>query len=331
VLEIRDVDVTDEAQLHQWYDVWAASQSHRPEAMVESWENARVALPRPHPMFRFELLAAYDGETAVGAGLVNLPMADNLTVSYCDLGTAPEHRGRGVGTALLAEAERRSRAAGRERALFEVFSPDGGPTGDSRFAEARGCSVANREDTKAVDLAAAEGRWPELEAEVAEALGDYRVVTWRDRCPGELVESFGLALSRVMSLIPQGELDLEDTEWDVQKVRSLEERRLEIGLATFESAAVDAGGTVVGLTGVRVNRNDPRVAHIGITMVLPEHRGHRLGLATKLASHRALRAAVPECRLVATSNSELNTHMSAINEALGYHRLETLIEYHKRV
>jgi hypothetical protein len=64
-------------------------------------------------------------------------------------------------------------------------------------------------------------------------------------------------------------------------------------------------------------------------MVLPEHRGHRLGLATKLASHRALREAVPDCRLVATSNAEVNTHMNAINDVMGYRQLETLVEYQK--
>ena len=66
-------------------------------------------------------------------------------------------------------------------------------------------------------------------------------------------------------------------------------------------------------------------------MVLPEHRGHRLGLATKLASHRALRAAVPACRLVTTSNAEVNMHMNAINEAIGYRLVETLVEYHRTI
>jgi hypothetical protein len=66
-------------------------------------------------------------------------------------------------------------------------------------------------------------------------------------------------------------------------------------------------------------------------MVLPEHRGHRLGLATKLATHRAVRAAFPECHLVVTSNAEVNTHMNAINDALGYEVLEDLLEYHRRL
>ena len=53
------------------------------------------------------------------------------------------------------------------------------------------------------------------------------------------------------------------------------------------------------------------------------------GSAVKLASHRALRAEVPECELVVTSNADVNAHMNAINESLGYRQLETLLEYHR--
>ena len=288
----------------------------------------------PPTDFEVELIGARDAGTLVGVALLNLPVEDNLTVAYADLVTHAAHRRRGVGTALLDELERRSRAAGRDRLLTEVFVPAGQEstrTGDQMFAEARGYAVANREGMKALRLDQADNRWPELEAEVDAALGDYRVVTWRDACPEEYVESFGHALSRVMSLIPQGDLDLEDREWTVDRVRRAEKHRVDIGMVTVESAAVAQDGTVVGLTGVRANLADPRVARIGVTMVLPEHRGHRLGLATKLASHRALREQVPDCLLVVTSNSEKNAHMNAINEAMGYHQLETLVEYHRRL
>jgi GNAT superfamily N-acetyltransferase len=331
VIEIRDVDTSDEPLLREWYDVWAAAQRHRPEAMVETWEASRRALATPHPSFAFELFEVHlDGEPA-GAGLVNLPQEDNLTVAYADAAVHPDHRRHGVGTAVVGEIERRARAASRTRVLTEVYEQPGGDGGDSAFAAARGYSLANREGMKAIDLAASEPTWPALEDEVATHRGSYELLTWRDRCPDDLLEGFGAALSRIMSLIPQGDLDLEDTEFTVERIRALEERRIAIGLATFESAAVAPDGVVAGLTGVRVNLHDPRVAHVGVTMVLPGHRGHRLGLAAKLASHRALRAAVPACELVATSNADVNAHMNAINEALGYRQLETLLEYHRTI
>jgi GNAT superfamily N-acetyltransferase len=334
VLEIRDVDTSDEVQVRRWYDVWRASQPHRPGTLLPSWEAARIPLSTPRTDFEVSLFGAHDGDVVVGAGLLNLPLEDNPTLAYAEVMAHPEHRRRGVGSAVLEEVERRTRAAGRERVLVEVFVPgeeDAERSGDAAFATARGYVVANREGSKAVDLTASEALWPALEAEAAAALGDYRVVGWRDACPEEYVASFGAAVSKAMSLIPQGDLALEDRDWSVDQIRAAEERRLTIGLATFESAAVAPDGTVAGLTGVRVNTRDPVVAHVGITMVLPEHRGHRLGLATKLVNHRALRAAYPECRLVITSNSEVNTHMNAINEAMGYRRLETLLEYHRQI
>jgi GNAT superfamily N-acetyltransferase len=334
VLEIRDVDPSDAERLRAWFDVWRAGQPHRPQDLLPSWEAAREPLATHRPDFEVSLFGVHDDDLMVGVGLLNLPREDNLTVAYADVMTHRDHRRRGVGSAVLAEIESRARAAGRVRVLTEVYvaaGVDEQDSGDAAFAAARGYAVATREGSKAVDLAASEPLWPALEREAAAALGDYRVVTWRDRCPEEYVESFGAALSRVMSLIPQGDLDLEDREWTVDQVREAEERRLAVGLATFESAAVTRDGTVVGLTGTRVSTRDPRVAHVGVTMVLPEHRGHRLGLATKLASHRALRDAYPGCRLVVTTNAEVNTHMNAINDALGYRVLETLVEHHKRI
>lgn len=329
MLDLRDIDTSDDAALRQWYDVWRAAQEHRRQDLIPSWESTRPALATAPPGFELQIFGAFTGELAVGAGMVLLPLDDNPAMAYADVMTHPDRRRHGIGTAVLHEVERRARDAGRQRVLVEVYVTSGADPGHVAFAEARGYREANREGVKAIELADSEAHWPALEAEVAGALGDYRIVTWRDACPEEYVASFGEALSRVMSLIPQGDLDLEDRDWTVERVRAAEQRRVEVGLATFESVAVAPDGTVVGLTGVRVSDRDPRRAHIGVTMVLPEHRGHRLGLAVKLASHVALRQAFPDCRLVVTSNAEVNKHMNAINEALGYRRLETLLEFHR--
>jgi GNAT superfamily N-acetyltransferase len=328
---IVDIDTSDEPRVREWFDTWRAAQPHRPPDLVPSWEASRVPLTTSRDDSDVTLFGIRDQGVLAGAALLNLPLADNPTVAYADVMVHGGHRRRGIGTALLAETEHRARAAGRNRLLTEVFVPPGDETGnpDRAFAEAGGYAVANREGMKDVDLAEAEPGWRTLEAEVEAALGDYRIVTWRDVCPDEHVASFGRALSRVMSLIPQGDLDLEDREWTVDRVREAGRHRVDVGLVTIESAALSPDGEVIGLTGLRTNRNDPRVAHVGVTMVLPEHRGHRLGLATKLAGHRAMRAAVPDCHLVVTSNSEVNTHMNAINQAMGYRQLETLVEYHR--
>ena len=63
----------------------------------------------------------------------------------------------------------------------------------------------------------------------------------------------------------------------------------------------------------------------------PAHRGHRLGLALKMATHDLALATYPELVTLDTSNAEVNTHMNAVNEALGYRTIETLLELQKKL
>lgn len=331
MIEIRDVDKADEVALHRWWEVCHDAQSDRPVDYFPVWEVARVALPTPHPDFRVELFAACDGDRMLGAGLVNLPQTDNLRMAYFDVYVDWPARRQGVGTLLLDEVERRARAAGRELALVEVFASPGGTSAGAAFADARGYDVANREGAKAIHLAESEGRWPALEAEVEAELGDFRIETWHDTVPDEYAEDFCGVLGRFMGMVPMGELELEDEEWTVDRLRAGERRAHEIGQAKLLAAAVAPDGRLVGCTDVRVNRADPRNGFIGITMVMPEARGHRLGLGLKLASHRALRAEFPECVIVITSNADVNEHMNAINDALGYRVVEQMLECQKRL
>ena len=67
------------------------------------------------------------------------------------------------------------------------------------------------------------------------------------------------------------------------------------------------------------------------TIVAPEHRGHRLGLAIKLANHRQLRAHFPSCRVLVTGNADVNAPMNAVNEALGFVPAGSLSSWSVRV
>jgi hypothetical protein len=54
------------------------------------------------------------------------------------------------------------------------------------------------------------------------------------------------------------------------------------------------------------------------TVVLPRHRGHRLGLLVKIEMMDVLARQAPEVRYVITGNAGQNEYMIAINEQLGY-------------
>ena len=196
MIVIRDIDPLDERQLRQWYDVWRAAQSHRRGDLIPSWEAAGRPLSTAPPGFDLQLFTAFEDDDPVGVGLLNLPLQDNPTVGYADVMAHPRHAGgcrHGGRSPRSSDGLEPPDASGCSTEVF--LAPDGG-TGDALFAAARGYVEANREGVKAVELAAAEPGWADLEAQVAEASGGYRVVTWRDRCPEEYLESFGRALSR---------------------------------------------------------------------------------------------------------------------------------------
>ena len=96
--EVREVDVDDEAQLHAW---WQASHdgatAGRPYDLYPTWELARVAYPDRHPDWDFVLVSVHDGDRVVGAGLVNMPLADNLSNAYLEVYVPEGERRRGSG------------------------------------------------------------------------------------------------------------------------------------------------------------------------------------------------------------------------------------------
>ncbi len=62
-----------------------------------------------------------------------------------------------------------------------------------------------------------------------------------------------------------------------------------------------------------------------------EHRGHRLGLATKAVNLRAVQAARGDLTLVITQNGETNDYMVSINERMGFEPIEVSAEFVKRL
>jgi hypothetical protein len=56
----------------------------------------------------------------------------------------------------------------------------------------------------------------------------------------------------------------------------------------------------------------------GDTIVLREHRGHRLGMLLKLANLDHLQRLAPGHPSVTTYNAEENRHMLSVNEDVGF-------------
>jgi hypothetical protein len=66
------------------------------------------------------------------------------------------------------------------------------------------------------------------------------------------------------------------------------------------------------------------------TFVHRQHRGHKLGLATKAANLRAVQAFRDDVTVVTTQNAETNGYMVSINEQMGFRPVEVSAEFVKR-
>jgi hypothetical protein len=77
-------------------------------------------------------------------------------------------------------------------------------------------------------------------------------------------------------------------------------------------------GTVVGITTVVVFADVPEFGDQWETIVLPEHRGHRLGLVLKIENLRHAIEHEPSMREVHTWNADSNAVMLAVNVAMGF-------------
>jgi GNAT superfamily N-acetyltransferase len=320
------VDPRDDGAFGQWYRVTTAGLLHDrpdddPPGLEEHRAKALAGLPEREPSELIELLLAVVDGRAVGAVSIELPLRDNPHVSYAEGHVLPAARRRGVGRALLDAVLDRSRGAGRSLLMTELDEPPGcEDRSDGRaFLRATGFTEALVEARRDLALPVPADVLDRLERECAPHAVDYELLTWRDRCPDELVEGRA-ELGRAMSTAaPLGELDWHEETWDAARVREREQLVAEQGRTSVIAAARHRpSGQLVGFTELVARPARPQQAHQWETLVLREHRGHRLGMLLKIAALRRLVAELPGARVVQTGNALVNGPMIAVNEALGF-------------
>ena len=189
----------------------------------------------------------------VGIGVCQLPLLDNTHLAFVDIGVPPAHRGRGVGSALLSRAEELARTAGRTHWIADAFTPVGGTSAGARFAAAHGYEVANTEGFKVLDLRdhpdwEAAGRARRRSAAAATGSSSGRASRRRSSSPTWRAPS-----ASFMSMVPTGDLALEDGEWTPERYVE-NERRVADRNRCFAAAAISPDGEFVGYTDVNVSR-----------------------------------------------------------------------------
>lgn len=265
------------------------------------------------------------GQMIVGHASVLLPLQENLSQAYVNLSVHPAHRGQGIGTALLEQAALPAvREEGRpSTTLWGEVPADGDPHDPAqpwnRIAAHLGLSSKNIAIARACDLPVPPATLEQAETEAARKLGGYRVELWEDTIPEEHLEAYGVLLHQLDLDDPDGDLDHEAAEYTPERIRALEKRRRESGTRVLTAVAIAPDGTVAGNSEIHWNATAGTTrGWQENTLVMPAHRGHRLGLAMKAATHRRISEIAPDLQVLITWNSATNPWMIAVNETLGY-------------
>jgi len=281
--------------------------------------------------------AALREETVLGVVKMMISNQPDVSSIEFDLMVDPPYRGQGVEQPLLAEVEREARERGIATIqTWTLHRPDAAgerlesPTGwgsipadaEARRQLADGFTLQQVERNSVFDLTGdfslVERMLAEAEAEAA-AGDDYRTITWTSPTPPEYLDGFAYTLARMSTDAPQGGLVVDEQHWDAARVRRRDARLKAQGLTVSVASVLHMPTGRIAAYNELVLAEDPAGAtqQYG-TLVVKEHRGHRLGTIVKCANLLRWRGIAPQSPRVSTFNAEENRHMLDINEAIGF-------------
>ncbi|MEZ5097517.1 MAG: GNAT family N-acetyltransferase [Nocardioides sp.] len=225
-IEVVVVDVTDDAALRRWYAAHAeAVRADLDNPIVRTWHHIRESLRHPWDYYRRTLLSAVledpaAGRLVVGTAEVGRDVADNDHLADVTIAVRPAYRRRGIGTALYKAVVRHGLAEGLTTLLGEAYD-----TAEWRgavdFADALGFRSVHVERHLRLTLPVPADQLAALRR-AAGPDTDYRILTWADGCPDELVEEFARLQTQMLADVPLGEVDYDPPVVDVARVRTHE-------------------------------------------------------------------------------------------------------------
>lgn len=312
-MRIQELDTTDTTARHAWYAARERSvRADRPHALTTTLAAFEVTCTSPSAHYARTWLQAVEEGELLGVAELELPLTENLEVAWCEVAVLPEHRRQGVGRALWDAAVERARAAGRTRLGGEVNVDVAVPGAGPAFAAAMGAVEKHREDHLVAALPV-----PSVPVDPA-----YDVVTWRGRCPDEHRAAYLVMRNQMNADVPVGDLDLEPEVLNDDRLAASEER---LG-RTYDLRVAAARRRTDGVFGgysLLLVPHGADYAWQDDTLVMPEHRGHRLGAALKSTNYSRL---PDQVGLVHTWTAPTNTAMHRTNTALGFRVVEHLHE-----
>ncbi|MGU3410230.1 N-acetyltransferase family protein [Microbacterium sp. M1A1_1b] len=324
----------------EWVDV-----SNRSEIAVHglaelAWK-AEEQLPQQHdPDAPSRLFLVRDEhDTAVAAGSYDSKTAPGTTNCWVSIGVDPDHRRRGVGTLLADHLEGIARAEGRTQWKTYAVSRQVGPASGSGFVQAptgfgavpadeagvcfltgRGWHFGQVNRISRLALPADPTQIGRIRAEASAAAGaQYRVHTWTGATPARWEADIAVLETRMSTDAPQGGMDEPEDVWTVERLREREAQQLTAPRTMLTIAVEDVESTTLaGFSQLAVPHDDTQPVFQWDTLVLREHRGHRLGWLLKVVGIETVERDHPGHPSIVTFNAEENRPMLDVNEAVGF-------------
>lgn len=280
------------------------------------------------------LLARVDGRI-VARGIHEIRTDDEGTIAWLNVEVLPEYRRQGIGGALLDGLEALTRESGRtimqayamarEAPGERLDSPTGFgslPLADPSvsFLLARGWQLEQVERFSRLVLPDDATGFDDALAAAAAVCGpDYRLHTWIGRTPENWLADIAMLSTRMSTDAPAAGLEVTEDVWTVERVVEYEQRHADSPRhALFAAVEHVPSGGLVGYTELSVPAELDRAVSQEDTIVIREHRGHRLGMLLKVGNLAHLMRTHPGHPSVTTFNAEENRHMLSVNEAVGF-------------
>ncbi|WP_027342577.1 GNAT family N-acetyltransferase [Hamadaea tsunoensis] len=275
----------------------------------------------------------------VAVGMTEFPLKENLATASIGVAVHPEHRRQGIGSEVYRHLEDLVRAEEGRTKIFAQTNAEipGCPPGDLAgvgFAEKLGFAAALPEVARQLVIETLDRpALAKMLAEAWEKAPGYRLVRWNGIAPDDLIDGVAYLDGRLIQDAPMGDLDVEPQKVDAARVREHEEALSARGRSTVHAGAVhEATGALAAWTTICLDPEaDNGQAMQFITIVDPDHRGHRLGTIVKIENLYAALAQDPDINRITTWNAAANDYMISINEAMGFRAAYGLMEWQKNL
>jgi GNAT superfamily N-acetyltransferase len=269
----------------------------------------------------------------IGRAGIDLPKENDSKVAFWLIELLRETWSRGIGSAAYELIERVARENGRSvlQAWAEHPAAPGPrlapPTGfgdipddhAAQFFQHHGYTLEQVERNSAFDLRAPFDTVERLFAEAQASSTGYRVVQWFAPTPPELAEGYAWMKSRMVTDAPSAELEFDEEKWDAARIAEHDSKYTDSGRTIQITAAQHIEtGELCAFNELVVGKDRTEASHQEDTLVLKEHRGHKLGTLVKCAGLLSWRDIAPDSPRVITYNAEENRPMLDINEAIGF-------------